>query len=256
MTLARLHVRLQRKRTAWLDCMNPCASPLFSKSPSPPGDTWFFERSLYGQGLSCVAGVDEAGRGPLAGPVVAACVVLPRDCAHASFQDSKRLTARQRDRLFAVLCQNGALIGIGQADPREIEAINILQASLLAMRRAVTDCTAASNGREPDFLLVDGRFPVPMAIDQHPLIKGESKSASIAAASIVAKVTRDRLMGEAHALYPHYGFDRHQGYPTKAHREAIRQHGPCPLHRLTFRGVAELAGGDSAAPLPIQEELW
>lgn len=236
--------------------MNPCVSSFFSDSSCPSSDTWFFERFLYCHGLSCVAGVDEAGRGPLAGPVVAACVVLPPDCDYTSFRDSKRLTARQRDRLFAVLDQNGALIGVGQADPREIETLNILHASLLAMRRAVADCTATNNGRPPDFLLVDGGFRIPMAIDQQPLVKGESKSASIAAASIIAKVIRDRLMREAHDRYPHYGFDRHQGYPTRAHREAIKHHGPCPLHRRTFRGVAELINDCSALRSPVQGELW
>jgi len=175
----------------------------------------------------------------LAGPVVAACVILPADGDFTPYVDSKTLTRRQRERLFELLSTNGARIGVGEASPREIEQVNILQASLLAMKRAMEACGQVPPGGVPDFLLVDGRFEVPVPVGQRTLVKGESKSASIAAASIVAKVTRDRMMADAHALFPQYGFDRHQGYPTKAHREAIRNHGPCPLHRRTFRGVTE-----------------
>ena len=235
--------------------MNPCASHLFPEVSPQPGDTFSIERHFFGHGAALVAGLDEAGRGPLAGPVVAACAILPRDCDHRVFRDSKQLTARQREQLFALLYSNGALIGIGIADPREIEAVNILQASLLAMRRALTECAAANGGQPPDVLLVDGRHRVPVAIQQLPLVKGESKSASIAAASILAKVTRDRLMAKAHARYPQYGFDRHQGYPTKAHRKAIAVHGPCPLHRRTFRGVAEFLKPSASSP-PVPPGLW
>lgn len=203
-----------------------------------------------------IAGVDEAGRGPLAGPVVAACVVLPQDCDSPPYRDSKKLTQRQRERLFALLQSNGAQIGVGLADPREIEELNILQASLLAMRRAVIACAETDGRAAPDYLLVDGTFQVPAAVGQRTLIKGESKSASIAAASIIAKVTRDRLMTEAHRCYPQYGFHRHQGYPTREHREAIRIHGPCPLHRRTFRGVAEYVISPPLGPPPGQRELW
>jgi ribonuclease HII len=236
--------------------MKSCGSSLFPAVSSYPTDTFSFERELYRQGLGFVAGVDEAGRGPLAGPVVAACVLLPRDCVYQVFQDSKKLSARQRNQLFEVLQQNGALIGIGQAGPREIEQLNILQASLLAMKRAVAECTAANNGRAPNYLLVDGGFQIPTADPQLTLVKGESKSASIAAASIIAKVTRDRLMTEAHGHYPQYGFNRHQGYPTMEHRQAIRCHGPCPLHRRTFRGVVEFFHVKTSAPTPTQQDLW
>lgn len=231
--------------------MNPCSSSLFPSIPPPPGDTFYYERQLLSQGATRVAGIDEAGRGPLAGPVVAACVILPPACENHIFKDSKKLTALQREHLFAVLHSNGALIGIGQAEPREIEAVNILQASLLAMRRAVASCTTANNGKGPDYLLVDGRSRVPLSLPQLTLIKGESKSASIAAASIIAKVTRDRLMAEAHDHYPQYGFLQHQGYPTKAHRRAIAQHGPCPLHRRTFRGVVEFLQPEEAPICPV-----
>jgi len=236
--------------------MIPCVSFPFSALPSPPGDTFSYERHLHQQGVSCVAGVDEAGRGPLAGPVVAACVILPREGAYQVFQDSKKLTARQREQLFEILQHNGALIGVGMADPREIETINILQASLLAMKRAMIECTLANEGCPPDYLLVDGGFEIPAAVSQLTLVKGESKSASIAAASIIAKVTRDRIMAEAHTRYPQYGFHRHQGYPTKAHRQAIRCYGPCPLHRRTFRGVAEFVRTVGEEAPPAQGGLW
>lgn len=235
--------------------MNPCVSPLFPAVSPVPGDTFSVERQLFSHGAGLVAGLDEAGRGPLAGPVVAACVILPRNCDYRVFRDSKQLTAHQRDQLFTLLQGNSAMTGVGIASPREIEAINILQASLLAMRRALADCIAANDGQKPDVLLVDGKIQVPVAMQQLTLIKGESKSASIAAASIIAKVTRDRLMAKAHVRYPQYGFDCHQGYPTKAHRQAIAIHGPCPLHRRTFRGVAEFFTGPEQLP-PAQPGLW
>lgn len=236
--------------------MAPSGISLGIPATLSPADTFSIERALYRRGLRCVAGVDEAGRGPLAGPVVAACVVLPPDGVSHPFRDSKQLTIRQRERLFALLQVNGARIGVGLADPREIEQLNILQASLLAMQRAVLACAETDGRAMPDYLLVDGTFQVPSAVQQRTLVKGESKSASIAAASIVAKVTRDRLMAEAHCRYPQYGFHRHQGYPTREHREAIRLHGPCPLHRRTFRGVAEYLPSPSSVRTPDQRELW
>lgn len=210
---------------------------------------------MHAQGL-CVGGVDEAGRGPLAGPVVAACVILDPKDDTTLYADSKVLTASRREELFDRLHSSNAIIGVGQANAREIETINILQASLLAMRRAVLACVATNPPVQPDFLLVDGKFTVPLPLAQQALVKGESKSASIAAASIVAKVTRDRFMQQAHERFPVYGFDRHQGYPTKAHREALRRHGPCELHRRTFRGVAELLSDGAQPPQPSQLVLW
>ena len=215
-----------------------CASFAFFASPDPDGDTFFYERSLARQGMKSVAGVDEAGRGPLAGPVVAGCVVLPLGCDFAQFKDSKKLTPRKREQLFTVLHDSGAAIGVGIAKAGEIDSINILQASLLAMKRAVLDC-AESGGCQADFLLVDGTFSVPMQLPQQPLVKGESKSASIAAASIIAKVTRDQIMARYHEQYPQYNFGRHKGYPTKAHRLAVAEHGPSPIHRRSFKGVRE-----------------
>ncbi|MEW6289222.1 MAG: ribonuclease HII [Thermodesulfobacteriota bacterium] len=199
--------------------------------------TFSFERELTGKGVRLVAGVDEAGRGPLAGPVVAAAVILPADCQYFLFQDSKKLTEKQRERLFATLTGMGIPIGVGVATPAEIDEINILQASLLAMKRAVLALPEM-----PDFLLVDGKFTVPLKVSQQALVKGESKSASIAAASIVAKVTRDRMMLDYHAAYPRYNFKKHKGYPTQEHRNLLIQFGPCAIHRKTFGGVRELLG--------------
>jgi ribonuclease HII len=235
--------------------MKPCNLLGPSPDSSYPADTFHFECSLYSQGYASVAGIDEAGRGPLAGPVVAACVILPQSCDYRLFKDSKQLTARRRDVLFDILQTNGALIGVGFAGPREIEQINILQASLLAMKRATEDCAGRNNGCPPEYLLVDGTFQVPTPICQRTLVKGESKSASIAAASIVAKVTRDRFMAESHRQYPQYGFLRHQGYPTKEHRLAISRYGPCPLHRRTYRGVMEFLDSNDSTLVPVPDSL-
>lgn len=204
-------------------------SPLFQET-----GTFSFEHELYRQGYSGVAGIDEVGRGPLAGPVVAASVILPRDCDYRRYVDSKKLTPDRRERLAEELTEIGAMIGVGVVSEQKIDQLNILQASLLAMKRSLENLRV-----QPDFLLVDGKFPVPVALPQRPLIKGESRSASIAAASIVAKVTRDDLMRQHHLHYPHYGFLKNMGYPTAEHRQALAKHGPCPLHRRTFSGVRE-----------------
>ncbi len=197
-------------------------------------DTFSFERHLHAEGLLPVAGVDEAGRGPLAGPVVAGAVILPADLDHSPFKDSKKLTAKGRERVFALLEELQVPMAFGICSAQEIDEINILQASLLAMKRAVEKLSQA-----PAFLLVDGKFTVKMDLPQQALVKGESKSASIAAASVVAKVTRDRLMLEYHEKYPLYNFHQHKGYPTKAHKALVALYGPCPIHRLTFKGVQE-----------------
>jgi ribonuclease HII len=171
----------------------------------------------------------------LAGPVVAAAVILPRHCDHSLFRDSKVLRPRTRSTLLAKLEELGAAIGIGIVSASDIDSSNILQASLLAMRRAVHNLGPIL----PDHLLVDGKFPVPIDLSQQTLVKGESKSASIAAASIVAKVSRDRIMEELHEQFPHYNFSQHKGYPTMAHRLAIARFGPSPVHRKSFKGVRE-----------------
>ena len=232
-----------------------CASVSFFSSPVPDGDTFFYERHLIEQGFTSVAGVDEAGRGPLAGPVVAGSVILPPDCDYLQFKDSKKLTAAKRDQLFAVLHESGAAIGVGVASAEEIDRINILQASLLSMKRAVQDCSLKYSS-QPNFLLVDGKFTVPIDLPQQALVKGESRSASIAAASIIAKVTRDRLMVGFHEQFPEYNLVQHKGYPTKAHRQAIADHGPSPIHRKTFKGVREFCPDFRSETEVSQSKLW
>ena len=197
-------------------------------------DSFSFERALSRQGFKAVAGTDEAGRGPLAGPVVAAAVVLPRRCNYHIYLDSKVLTAERRQELLVELFAIKALVGVGICEAEEIDRLNILRASLLAMKKGLEALAVRA-----DFVLVDGRFPVPVLLPQQTLIKGERRSASIAAASIVAKETRDRLMVEYHRSYPLYNFDRHKGYPTVEHRRLLKEHGPCPIHRRTFKGVRE-----------------
>jgi len=202
--------------------------------PDPEPDTYSLERSLRQKGYQSVGGLDEVGRGPLAGPVVAACVILEENCDYSSFVDSKIINAEKRSRLYKELQNNGARIGIGIVSEADIDRINILQASLLAMKKAVLAMSL-----QPDFLLVDGNQPIPMTTPQQTLVKGESKSASIAAASIVAKVVRDELMDRYHLQYPQYNFQQNRGYPTLEHRQAIKTHGPCAIHRQSFKCVKE-----------------
>ena len=191
-----------------------------------------------GQGYGLVAGTDEVGRGPLAGPVVAACVILPSGCDPQLFRDSKQLSHQRRVELAAVLTATGARVGIGIVSAAEIDVLNILQASLLAMKKAVENLPVP-----PDFLLVDGKIPVPLAMPQQALVKGDSRSASIAAASIIAKVTRDAMMEAFHREYPQYNFHRHKGYGTAEHCRLLKLHGPCPLHRRSFAPVREALKG-------------
>ncbi len=211
--------------------------PASRKARDGQADTFQHERLLYAQGYARVAGTDEAGRGPLAGPVVAACVILPRHCNTTVFRDSKTLSHLRRTALCSELRAIGAEVGVGIVSARTIDRINILQSSLLAMKLALDDL--GRHHSPPDFILVDGKFTIPHAIAQAALIKGDAKSASIAAASIVAKVQRDALMDELHRTFPHYSFSQNKGYPTEAHRTAIARFGPCPQHRRTFRGVRE-----------------
>jgi ribonuclease HII len=191
-----------------------------------------FEAQARANGYFAPAGVDEAGRGPLAGPVVAAAVILPEGYDHPAIRDSKALSPKARERAFSIITSEAVAYAVAEASPLEIDTINILQASLLAMRRAV-DALAVP----PDFLYVDGTFKVVCALPQLTLVKGDSRCRSVAAASILAKVTRDASMHEFDRLYPGYGFAGHKGYPTKDHYAAIRLLGPCPIHRTTFRGV-------------------
>ena len=188
-----------------------------------------YERNARLKGYRCVAGIDEAGRGPLAGPVVAACVILPENCLIEGVDDSKKLSAAQRDRLFDIIGKEAVSIGIGIVDEKTIDDINILNATKLAMKQAVGQVTP-----RPDLLLIDAVKLDDVSIDQHPIIKGDSLSISIAAASIVAKVTRDRMIVEVDARYPAYGFKKHKGYGTEEHINAIKKYGICPIHRISF----------------------
>jgi ribonuclease HII len=197
-------------------------------------DLWFYEHRAAHAGRRHIAGVDEAGRGPLAGPVVAAAVILPPDFRDPRVADSKTLSALQRERLYNIIYRDARSVGIGIVDAAEIDRINILQASLRAMTVAVQNLSP-----RPDHLLIDGTFPIALEVPQEPLAKGDALSISIAAASIIAKVTRDRLMDVYHLYYPGFDFNRHKGYPTRAHKAAIRALGCSPIHRKTFRGVRE-----------------
>ena len=209
-------------------------------------DPWVFEKKARADGHLTIAGIDEAGRGPLAGPVVAAAVILPDRFPSTEVNDSKQLSPVQRDRLYELIYSQAVAVGIGIVDALEIDRINILRASLQAMAMAASNLDPA-----PDCLLVDGNFPVPLALAQQTIVKGDALSLSIAAASIVAKVTRDRLMGRYDQDYPQYGLAGHKGYGTHAHREAIGQHGCCPIHRRSFKGVKEYSGPPKARQLPL-----
>lgn len=191
-----------------------------------------------------IAGIDEAGRGPLAGPVVAAAVILPKDRPILYVNDSKQLSEKKREELFPVIMTEAVAVGVGMAGPELIDEINILQATYEAMRHAVADLIRPNGSAViPDLLLNDAvRIPgLPMR--QVPIIKGDAKSCSIAAASIIAKVTRDRIMREYDSIYPEYGFAKHKGYGSKEHIEALRSYGPCPIHRRSF--IAGILGEES-----------
>jgi ribonuclease HII len=192
------------------------------------------EGLIIAQGYRLMAGVDEAGRGPLAGPVVAGAVIIRPGDTIPGVRDSKLLTPRQRERLFQIITSRALSWGVGIVGPREIEKYNILQATLKAMKAAVLSLDPT-----PDFLLIDGINHIPVDLPQRAIKRGDASCFSIAAASIVAKVTRDRLMMKYHSVYPLYNFARHKGYPTRAHREAIVKYGCCEIHRRTFRGVKE-----------------
>ena len=188
-----------------------------------------FEEKHYSEGSRAVCGCDEAGRGPLCGPVVAAAVILPRGEIIEGLNDSKKLTEKKREALFEVIKERAVAYAIAEASPEEIDEINILNASLLAMRRAVDALSVKA-----DFALIDGNKSRGFEIPTETVIKGDAISASIAAASILAKVTRDRQCAELDRLYPEYGIAKHKGYPTAEHMEAVRKYGPAPIYRKTF----------------------
>ena len=208
--------------------------------PKEDNDTFGFERILLERGFSQIAGTDEVGRGPLAGPVVAASVILPPDCDYTFFCDSKLTTEKQRYLARDRLHEMGAAVGIATVPPEEIDKINIFQASLLAMKQSVGELE--KKGVAPDFILVDGRHTLPLSTPQEALVKGDSRSATIGAASIIAKITRDEIMSELHHQFPQYNFLAHKGYPTKEHRNNVALYGPSPIHRLSFKGVKEFVG--------------
>lgn len=209
--------------------------PLFPEriEPSAP-DPFFFEALARKNGYNLIAGVDEAGRGPLAGPVVAAAVILPQGIDLPGVRDSKKMAEKSRREAFSVILSAALAAGIGVVSSRYIDEFNILKAALEAMKRAIL-----ALDHEPDFLLIDGIQKVSLPTPQECLKKGDARSRTISAASVLAKVYRDRIMLAYHNMYPHYGFDRHKGYGTKRHMEALRKYGPSPVHRLTFKGVKE-----------------
>jgi ribonuclease HII len=201
---------------------------------TPPVDLLFFEQQALKRGYRIIAGIDEAGRGSLCGPVVAAAVVFPTDLVIPGVNDSKKLSPRTRELLYDEIMTRAVAVGIGMGTPELIDRINILQATRHAMKEAV-----ALLSLKPDMLLIDGISTIDVPLPQKTITKGDSRSLSIAAASIIAKVSRDRMMTELDLLYPGYGFASHKGYGCASHMEAIRRLGPSPVHRLTFRGVRE-----------------
>lgn len=188
-----------------------------------------YENQMYEKGYTAVCGCDEAGRGPLCGPVVAAAVILPRDCVIEGLDDSKKLTEKKREKLYDVICREAVAYGIAESSPAEIDDINILNASMLAMRRAVDKLSVKA-----DFAIIDGNHSRGFSIDTLPLVGGDHLSYSVAAASVLAKVTRDRMCERLDKEYSGYGIAKHKGYPTKEHMDAVRRLGPTPIYRKTF----------------------
>jgi len=194
------------------------------------------EITLRSKRYRAICGVDEVGRGPLAGPVVAAAVILPDGAEIEGLDDSKKLSAQRREQIVRLLMEAEVPSSVGIIDNEGIDKINILKASLMAMRKAVSMLTPA-----PDFVLVDGQYTIPnLSLPQYAIVHGDSRCRSIAAASIVAKVTRDRIMDRYESMYPDFSFSRHKGYPTPEHLKELREHGPCDIHRRSFRPVAEV----------------
>ena len=191
--------------------------------------TFEYEQKHYDEGYKAICGVDEAGRGPLCGPVVAAAVILPLGLEIEGLNDSKKLSEKKREALFDVICEKALAYAIAEASPAEIDEINILNASMLAMRRAVEALEIPA-----DFALIDGNCSRGFNIPTETVVKGDAKSYSIAAASILAKVTRDRGCMELDREYPQYGIAKHKGYPAKDHMDAVREHGPAPIYRKSF----------------------
>ena len=194
-------------------------------------DLLAFEKELYNEGFEFICGTDEAGRGPLAGPVVAAAVILPKNMIIEGVNDSKQLTEKKRNELFDIIYEKALAVGVAFVDNKKIDEINILEASRLAMMEAIKKLEI-----KPQYVLSDA-MKMNIDVPVKPIIKGDALSINIAAASIIAKVTRDRFMDEMDLKYPNYGFKRHKGYPTKDHIEAIKKYGVTPIHRLTFKPI-------------------
>jgi ribonuclease HII len=189
-----------------------------------------FERRAHQRGYRLIAGIDEAGRGPLAGPVVAAAVILPRDYENPEIKDSKKLTPRKRERLYEVIEHDALSIGLGVVEASVIDDVNVLQATLMAMKEAVSNLSL-----KPDYLIIDGSCCIFVPLPQEAVVKGDSRSISVASASIIAKVSRDSIMEIYHRQFPQYNFLKNKGYGTGEHREAIKKYGPCKIHRRSFR---------------------
>ena len=192
-------------------------------------DLWTMEEELYDSGVTLLCGADEAGRGPLAGPVYAAAVILPRGLEIPGLNDSKKLSEKRREALFDQICEQAISFGIARAEVEEIEEINILNAALLAMNRAI-----AQLNPQPELALIDGNKNTGISVPSRCVIKGDAACADIAAASILAKVSRDRYMMKMAEFYPEYAFEQHKGYGTKLHYERLREYGPSPIHRPSF----------------------
>ena len=192
-------------------------------------ELWILENEVYSRGYNLICGVDEAGRGPLAGPVYAAAVILPQNTIIDGLNDSKKLSDKKRELLFDEICSRAITYGIASAQVEEIEQLNILNATYLAMNRAISQLSVV-----PQLALIDGNRNAGIEMNSECVVKGDTKCADIAAASILAKVSRDRYMHEMSDLYPQYGFDKHKGYGTKLHYEALREFGPSPIHRMSF----------------------
>lgn len=202
-----------------------------------------FETKMHARGYHALCGVDEVGRGPLAGPVVAAALILPVDAIIHGLDDSKKLSPLRREDVFEQIVHLGLICAVGIIDHETIDRVNIHKASLMAMRKAVMDLKAA-----PDIVLVDGNAAIPgISQPQYTIVGGDRHCRSIAAASVVAKVTRDRIMDRYEALFPSFSFATHKGYPTAAHRRELKEHGPCEIHRRSYRPVAEALGEPALA---------
>jgi len=199
-------------------------------------DLFSFDKQFYDMGFRALAGVDEAGRGPWAGPVVASAVILPCNVSLQGLDDSKKLSPKKREEIFEQINRSALAVGVGIVDHEKVDTLNILQATLMAMRQALNSLKI-----KPDLVLVDGNIRVPgVEYEQRSIVDGDQKSAAIAAASVIAKVTRDRIMLEFAKEFPQYGFENHKGYGTKEHQEALASFGPCRIHRKSFEPIAKL----------------